>query len=586
MVELYVKVAAQNFDATVLDSDDLSTIRGSSLALLRFPKLLLDHLDAQIDAELSIEPLQASASETVLRIAGRGRPQPAERYEPTRPAKGMNKNGRKRALLKTAEGLGPSAAAGAIRSAAEKLCQGFGQLEDLSRIEVVIQQLEDACAMVPQAPAAAIDFASLRPEIEKACRCLAGQRIDGWAFDCFTFAVASHLVSKRQTLQTIFTLLDNQLRHQQQKSLTVPLPLRGPSPLPPASKAVCRVTGVLAAVTDKPEPRSESVRLRRKSGVEQRHDFYKEQLAFAADRAKQLLDDPLATIFRDNAVQAVRQAAADLPELADKLTFESFGFAKSFEDIVADPPDHLPPGARNKLAVVHIDGNSFGRQARERAEKGDRAIYRRYSLYLEAQGGLLLKAILDWMLSRPTMRVRGKSEESEPYRLRFETLLWGGDEMTFVLPAWEAADFMTMLQAALSTWPIPEYDKAEGQLTFAAGMVFGNVKTPIRDLRRVAYDLCNAVKREKDQRPGNWLQAISLEGVDRAEINPAAVRRVLLKAEDKHVPHFDIDGARWGELGGAGGNGKKAGHHSRPDPAPSPIPQGGNSGVDQGAKRP
>jgi hypothetical protein len=133
-------------------------------------------------------------------------------------------------------------------------------------------------------------------------------------------------------------------------------------------------------------------------------------------------------------------------------------------------------------------------------------------------------------------------------RLRFETLLYGGDEYVFVLPAWAGWAFMDQLQKRIATFTAPT-SGAEEPVTYAAGMVFAHYKSTIRELRRAAEDLCNAAKdlnRASDEER-NVVQVTALEGIDRAAIDIGTLRRELLGL-DVAAAAFTLDGARWSDL--------------------------------------
>lgn len=67
MAELFMKLAAVNFDATVGDSNDLSVIRGSSALLLETVSGLAEALQRQFVTE-GASVLYAAASEFVIRF--------------------------------------------------------------------------------------------------------------------------------------------------------------------------------------------------------------------------------------------------------------------------------------------------------------------------------------------------------------------------------------------------------------------------------------------------------------------------------------------------------------------------------------
>jgi hypothetical protein len=148
---------------------------------------------------------------------------------------------------------------------------------------------------------------------------------------------------------------------------------------------------------------------------------------------------------------------------------------KSFEEIVADPPDGLPDAVIGKIAVVYADGSGFGKVAEEIGGE-------RFSAMYEAACEGLGQHLADWV------------EASGPWgmnrdRSRFETLIWGGDDMTFVMPAWLVVPFLAGFTKAVSDWDF------EGQrVKFRCGAIIAHHKVPIRQLRALAYDAQDCIR--------------------------------------------------------------------------------------------
>jgi arsenate reductase-like glutaredoxin family protein len=95
--------------------------------------------------------------------------------------------------------------------------------------------------------------------------------------------------------------------------------------------------------------------------------------------------------------------------------------------------------------------------------------------------------------------------------IRFETLLWGGDEMLFVMPAWHGFEFIHYFFDKTANWETPE----GRQLTHAAGIVFCHVKSPIRIIRRIAQSIADTVKNKLgEQREKNFWDYMVLESID------------------------------------------------------------------------
>jgi len=175
---------------------------------------------------------------------------------------------------------------------------------------------------------------------------------------------------------------------------------------------------------------------------------------------------------------------------------EGLAFVDSFEAIVARPPDELPLSPRSGMAVIYADGNGFN------SIRGKVGV-ERFSRELDAYRGDLLRRVLAWYregLRGPEGRFAPPVPGPKP-PLRFETLMWGGDELMFVMPSWLAFAFVQGFFAASAPWRI-----GEGRLTHTAGLVICHYKTPIRQARSLAKRVVEEIKdkmRDARQAPCN-----------------------------------------------------------------------------------
>jgi hypothetical protein len=209
-----------------------------------------------------------------------------------------------------------------------------------------------------------------------------------------------------------------------------------------------------------------------------------------------------------------------------------FVFANHFQDIVADPPSSLPESAHRKLAVFYADGNRFGERYRAVASLEDYAKLSRHMRGLQSQ---LLNGILAWLRQGAkssrweAFAVRdpaGHVDRERLLGLRFETLLWGGDELTFVMPAWLALEFLELFLQATREWKALDGTR----LTHGIGLVLCNVKTPIRQARSAAKALAEDTKVLFDgTKPDDLIQIEAFEGIalPEAEGGMARYRRRL-----------------------------------------------------------
>jgi hypothetical protein len=172
-----------------------------------------------------------------------------------------------------------------------------------------------------------------------------------------------------------------------------------------------------------------------------------------------------------------------------KQVAKDLAFVDSFGDLVEDPPARMPLSLRSRMAVFYADGNAFGKI---REVLGSETFGPKLSLLRRA----LLATILDWF--RAGLESRQHEAFARDGDLRIETLLWGGDEMIFVVPSWLAFALVEGFFASTRAWSIDAQ-----QLTHSVGVVVCDLKTPIRQARQLAKEVAETVKQALGTRREN-----------------------------------------------------------------------------------
>lgn len=171
------------------------------------------------------------------------------------------------------------------------------------------------------------------------------------------------------------------------------------------------------------------------------------------------------------------------------------------------------PNLEGKMAVFYADGNSFGAVGRGCQTPGE----------LKAWDGFIKdrrKELLQAVITHTSQDPRWQTATGE---LRLETLLWGGDELMFVVPGWcgmALADLFFQQTAGKMRYP-----QSNGNiLTHACGLVFCHHKAPISAISKLAKALADKskelAKKSKEMNPDfkekdslNW---VVLESFDQA----------------------------------------------------------------------
>jgi hypothetical protein len=154
----------------------------------------------------------------------------------------------------------------------------------------------------------------------------------------------------------------------------------------------------------------------------------------------------------------------------------------------------------NKIAVFYCDGNGFGEIQREHCQTAE--ALRKFDSTIQTYRREFLTAFLEWANEQDDFRTKDNE-------LRLETLLWGGDEFTLVVPAWHGLATVDFFYSFTEQWQF-----ADKPLTHAGGLVFAHAKAPIQRVQKLAKDLAERVKDYPSGKTANYLEYAVLESID------------------------------------------------------------------------
>ena len=244
-------------------------------------------------------------------------------------------------------------------------------------------------------------------------------------------------------------------RWQQMQSPTVAYPTQSND----KDKIACWIDGVRPAVepidnpeTKEPEYISNSVNVRKKYGLEQKKKLYEK-------------------IYKD-----VKET---------KLGFE---FVNNLGELTV--ADTNQGNLHHKMAVIYLDGNSFGkiRDKLCREQKDEMEFDKQVKDYRAKMLAELLDRIKDehdWM--------------NGDNKYRIETLLWGGDELMWVVPAWKGWETLQFFYEQSEAWEFTNTKRDKAPLTHAGGLVFCHHNAPIYRIKDLARRLSDVAKKDKSK---------------------------------------------------------------------------------------
>lgn len=181
-----------------------------------------------------------------------------------------------------------------------------------------------------------------------------------------------------------------------------------------------------------------------------------------------------------------------------------YSFAQHFQELAAKP---APTGnLANKLAIFYVDGNDFGKIQRDRCKT--LADQQQWDQFIRRSRQTWFRAFLSEELLGADAGSEWISSEN---RYRFETLLWGGDELMFVVPAWKGFRLAQHFFQHSHRWDLRDSGlcRESRPLTHAGALVFCHVKAPIHRIKHLAKDgMAEFVKTHDRTRDGLAVQVL------------------------------------------------------------------------------
>jgi hypothetical protein len=159
--------------------------------------------------------------------------------------------------------------------------------------------------------------------------------------------------------------------------------------------------------------------------------------------------------------------------------FDSLTFAKR------DGVNTLDKGnLHHKMAVIYLDGNNFGKKQKD-LEIPELQQFDQNKTDFQRQW---LAALVNKVVDGKDWQICQKKDSGETETLyRLEILLWGGDEICIVVPAWKGWEVVEQFYHQ-ATW--------SDDITHSLGMVFCHHNAPIRRIINLTEELAGLAKRK------------------------------------------------------------------------------------------
>ncbi len=148
-------------------------------------------------------------------------------------------------------------------------------------------------------------------------------------------------------------------------------------------------------------------------------------------------------------------------------------------DLDALTDDKDKANLNGKMAFIYLDGNKFSKIRAEKC-KSEQSVTD-FSEGVEKHRKDFLCELIQKATAEPDFQNNGA--------IRLETLLWGGDDLEIVVPAWKGWEVLRLFYKCMSN---AKFDGVN--LTHAGGIILSNHKAPIRQIRDMARKLADMAK--------------------------------------------------------------------------------------------
>ena len=159
----------------------------------------------------------------------------------------------------------------------------------------------------------------------------------------------------------------------------------------------------------------------------------------------------------------------------------------------------------DKIALIHLDGNTFGTIKAENCK----TLHDFKDFNKVIQKSIQEPALERLLLFATNPENTGFRTKDKDKKVRIETLMWGGDEIEWIVPASQLWDTLQIFFEVASS---PQFK--EKALTYSAGVVVCRHTVPILQIRRYAEQLCGIAKDASKAAPSNQFALLNMSSFD------------------------------------------------------------------------
>ena len=151
----------------------------------------------------------------------------------------------------------------------------------------------------------------------------------------------------------------------------------------------------------------------------------------------------------------------------------------------------------DKMAIFYCDGNSFSKILKDYQTAEE---YKAFDDYIQDKRKVFLQKLIE--------KADKEGDFKNKNAIRLELILWGGDEMILIVPAWKGMEVLQLFYQVSNNWGY-----GGNKLKHAGSLIFCHVKTPIEQMQKLAREMADYVK-DRGEKRKNQYDYLVLESID------------------------------------------------------------------------
>jgi len=247
-------------------------------------------------------------------------------------------------------------------------------------------------------------------------------------------------------------------------------------------------------------------------------------------------------IFIADSIKARREYGREVKKQADfyanrgaiaKEEGETLTLSSDLEKLSANPPEYARH-LKGKIAFIYIDGNEFGKMQKASTNEIEQ---QQFDNQTRSGRDKVLKDIIQ--------KIKTQEDWLNEKELRLETLLWGGDEIIWVVPAWQGwsllNQFYQLAKEHIKLNSQSPQHKEPQELFHGSSIIFCHHNAPIHRIDQLARRLADNYSKKAEHKKQNKIAYQLLKSFDHVGSDLQTYRQDRIKGLTDNLDELLID---------------------------------------------